>query len=125
MVFKVVLITFLLTLTCVPYYTVRCTQISMYSYSTSPPPILRDRRELQESFTANNSLLTMDLYDDLASNEEGYRIKAAEELVTRIIEGQSQEILRKERFDLCPDSTSKRIEQWMRICVIGMWYCFD
>jgi hypothetical protein len=55
---------------------------------TTRVAILRDRRERQESFPVNNSLLTMDLYDDLASNEEGRRIKAAEELVTKILEGQ-------------------------------------
>jgi DNA polymerase phi len=30
----------------------------------------------------------MDLYDDLASNDEGRRIKAAEKLVTKIVEGE-------------------------------------
>jgi DNA polymerase phi len=50
--------------------------------------LIGEKLELHESFPVNNSLLTMDLYDDLASNEEGCRIKAAEELVTKIVEGQ-------------------------------------
>jgi DNA polymerase phi len=50
--------------------------------------ISSDRREREESFSAKDSLLTMNLYDDLASNQERRRIKAAEQLVTKIVEGQ-------------------------------------
>jgi DNA polymerase phi len=41
------------------------------------------------------SLLTMDLYDDLASNDDGRRIKAAEQLVTKVILGEKSGIPEK------------------------------
>ena len=60
--------------------------------------ILEDRRAksfLSEISSGPLRIPTMDLYDDLASNDDGRRIKAAEQLVTKVVQGEKSGIPEK------------------------------